>query len=136
MESYYEEKLKIEIDKLKIHLEKEMTNNFQNQNSIPKNCCCQQKIDCNSKKTSASPSDLNLVLNSLSQINVGLQKRNEELTNNLLTILIHLKNEKIPSQKDETSSSLERDSTTKKVIEENKMENLVVKKKSQMCCVM
>ena len=113
-----------------------MTNNFQIQNSIPKNCCCQQKIDCNSKKTSASPSDLNLVLNSLSQINVGLQKRNEELTNNLLTILIHLKNEKIPSQKDEISTSLERDSTTKKVIEENKKENLAVKKKSQMCCVM
>ena len=99
LEVYYEEKMKIEVAKIKVHFEKEMLQLMQQQPLVqqpqPQQKCC-----CNCGSQDKVSSDLKMVLNSMNQVNSNLQKRNEELTNQLLTILFHLKNDQSSNKED------------------------------------
>ena len=121
LEYYYEEKMKIEVEKLKVYFEKEMLQICQQQQQQPpvQKCCC----SCKDEK---SGPQMQMVVTSLNQVNVSLQKRNEELTNQLLTVLLHVKNERLQNDEQEKVNP-PRVQTARKQIE---------KKKSLMCSVM
>ena len=93
LDQYYEEKMKIEVEKLKIHYEKEVVNNSSPQSQCLKYCSC----SCNGGKEEKLSLEMEMVLKSINQVNISLQRRNEELTNHLLTILLHMKNENLNS---------------------------------------
>ena len=76
-----------------------------------------------------SSSELKLVLTSMSQINSSLQKRNEELTNQLLTLILHLKNEQL-NQNNPINQDIEHDQSSPTNI------NKTSKRKSQLCILM
>ena len=122
LEYYYEEKMKIEVEKLKVHFEKEMLQicQQQQQQHLPVQKCC-----CSCKDEKSGP-QMQMVVTSLNQVNVSLQKRNEELTNQLLTVLLHVKNERLQNDEQEKVNP-PRVQTARKQIE---------KKKSLMCSVM
>ena len=86
LEHYYEEKLKIEVSKLKIHFEKEMLDLLQHhQQPLPRQYCCNQS---GKSKNDDMNAQLQSTLNSMNQINMNLQKRNMELTEQLMTLMM------------------------------------------------
>ena len=122
LDQYYEEKMKIEVEKLKLHFEKEMSKSSNHQSQNFKHCSC----SCISGKEETLSLEMELVLKSINQVNLSLQKRNEELTNHLLTILLHMKNQQVNSVN--INESLTKPSTSPKKVAH--------RKKSLFCNIM
>ena len=122
LDQYYEEKMKIEVEKLKLHFEKEMSKSSNHQSQNFKHCSC----SCISGKEETLSLEMELVLKSINQVNLSLQKRNEELTNHLLTILLHMKNQQVNSVN--INESLTEPSTSPKKVAH--------RKKSLFCNIM
>lgn len=93
LDQYYEEKMKIEMEKLKLHFEKEMVKKSNHHIQNVNHCSC----SCSGGKEEALSLEMEMVLKSINQVNLSLQKRNEELTNHLVTILLHIRNEQLNS---------------------------------------
>ena len=118
LDTYYEQKMSIEVDKLKLFFEKEKLNILKGQQK----CCCVQQDD---KRIQ----ELQLALVSLNQFNMNLQKKNDELTNQILTIIMHVKNQDLNNK--ETVSSVDK----QKPRPSSEIRKSTTKK-SFMCCLM
>ena len=126
LDKYYEEKMTIEVDKLKIFCEKEMLSMFKGQQ---KKCCCVQQED------GKRAQEMQLAMVSLNQFNMNLQKKNDELTNQILTIIMHMKNQDHDKREERDRSRASSGYSTQRS-RSTSAARKSTKKKSFMCCMM
>ena len=126
LDKYYEEKMNIEVDKLKIFCEKEMLSMAKGQ---------QKKCHCVLQEEDKRAQEMQLALVSLNQFNMNLQKKNDELTNQILTIIMHLKKQDHDKMEESDRSRVSSGYGTQSSRQSSQTEKSL-KKKSFMCCVM
>ena len=118
--------MNIEVDKLKIFCEKEMLSMAKGQ---------QKKCHCVLQEEDKRAQEMQLALVSLNQFNMNLQKKNDELTNQILTIIMHLKKQDHDIMEESDRSRVSSGYGTQASRAYSQTEKSL-KKKSFMCCVM